>query len=165
MNTLLIDFSTPDAVTAWRPIDDRVMGGISSSRLRHDVSGHAVFEGEVSRENGGGFASIRAPSMRIDTPDVCALVLEVYGDGKRYKLNLRADERFDGINYQASFQPVAGEWTFIRLEFPDFIPTLRGRKMPDAPRLAPADVRQIGFMIADQQAGPFALAIRAIRTD
>lgn len=165
MPSPLIDFSAPEATFAWRAIDDRVMGGISSSRLRYDASGHAVFEGVVSREHGGGFASTRASSPPIDTPNASALILEVRGDGKRYKLNLRADERFDGINYQTSFQPPADEWTRVRLAFVQFIPTLRGRVLSDVPRLAPTEVRQIGLMIADQQAGPFALAIRAIHID
>ena len=39
---LLFDFSDPAAVTQWHAIDDRVMGGVSSSRLRHDPAGHAV---------------------------------------------------------------------------------------------------------------------------
>ena len=57
---LLFDFGDPAAVTEWNAIDDRVMGGVSGSRLRHDPTGHAVFEGSVSLERNGGFASIRS---------------------------------------------------------------------------------------------------------
>lgn len=57
---LLFDFRDPGEVTEWDAIDDRVMGGLSSSRLRHDPAGHAVFEGKVSLERNGGFASIRS---------------------------------------------------------------------------------------------------------
>jgi hypothetical protein len=60
MHKLLFDFSDPSAVDAWRAIDDRVMGGISRSQLRHDPTAHAVFEGLVSLEQNGGFASVRA---------------------------------------------------------------------------------------------------------
>ena len=56
----LFDFSDPRAAEAWRAIDDRVMGGVSRSRLRHDRAGHAVFEGDVSLERNGGFASVRS---------------------------------------------------------------------------------------------------------
>ena len=48
MLALLFDFTDPLAVTAWSAIGDRVMGGLSNSRLRYDAAGHAVFEGEVS---------------------------------------------------------------------------------------------------------------------
>ncbi|HYN61623.1 MAG TPA: CIA30 family protein [Rubrivivax sp.] len=47
---VLFDFSDPVSVNDWAAIDDRVMGGVSRSRLRHDPAGHAVFEGLVSLE-------------------------------------------------------------------------------------------------------------------
>jgi NADH dehydrogenase [ubiquinone] 1 alpha subcomplex assembly factor 1 len=40
---LLFDVGDPGAVAEWDSIDDRVMGGVSSSRLRHDPADHAVF--------------------------------------------------------------------------------------------------------------------------
>ena len=62
---LLFDFSDPAIVSDWAPIDDRVMGGISRSKLRHDLAGHAAFEGTVSLERNGGFASVRSsPGVR-----------------------------------------------------------------------------------------------------
>jgi hypothetical protein len=39
----------------------------------------------------------------------------------------------------------------------------RGRVLDDAPPLDPARVRELGFMIGERQAGPFALALRALR--
>ena len=38
--------------THWELLSDRVMGGVSSSRLRHDPAGHAIFEGNVSLDVG-----------------------------------------------------------------------------------------------------------------
>lgn len=157
-----MDFSNPDAVVSWQAIDDRVMGGASLSRLRHDPEGYAVFEGEVSFDNGGGFASSRNAQFVIEPPDGRALVLEVRGDGKRYKLNLRTDDGFDGINYQTAFQPPAGEWSIITLPLADFAPTFRGRVLADAPPLDAPKVRQIGLMIGDRQQGVFALAVRRV---
>jgi len=60
MAKLLFDFDDRSAVDGWHAIDDRVMGGVSCSRLRHDPAGHAVFEGEVSLAQNGGFASVRS---------------------------------------------------------------------------------------------------------
>ena len=163
MDSLLIDFSNPDAVLSWQAIDDRVMGGASLSRLRHDAAGYAVFDGEVSFDNGGGFASVRNTQFAIDSPEAVALVLEVRGDGKRYKLNLRMDDGFDGINYQAAFQPPAGEWSVITLPLAAFEPTFRGRALTDAPALDVSKVQQIGLMIGDRQEGRFHLACARIR--
>lgn len=160
METTLIDFSNPDAVLPWQAIDDRVMGGVSRSRMRYDPAGHAVFEGEVSFDNGGGFASLRNAEFAIDSPDANALLLEVRGDGKRYKLNLRTDDAYDGINYQAAFQSPAGDWSIITLPLAAFVPTFRGRVLADAPPLDASKVRQIGLLIGDRQQGVFALAVR-----
>ncbi len=146
----------------WNPINDGVMGGVSRSQLRHDPAGYADFTGHVSFENNGGFASVRCQPCDLGRQDVIAYLLEVRGDGKRYKLNLRTDNSFDGVNYQVGFLPPTGIWTTCRLASADFLPNWRGRSVPDAPPLDTARLRQIGLMIADRQEGPFALAVRSI---
>ena len=160
--TDLFRFDAASAVAAWSAIDDAVMGGVSRSRLRHDPAGHAVFEGEVSLQHGGGFASVRSAARALGVAPARACVIEVLGDGKRYKLNLRTDDAFDGVNYQASFEPPAGAWALLRLPLAAFVPTFRGRRVADAAALDPAFLRQVGLMIADRQAGRFALAVRSI---
>ena len=84
------------------------MGGLSQSQLRYVPAGDADFAGQVSFENNGGFASVRCQPGDLGRKDVSAYLFEVCGDGKRYKLNLRTDNSFDGINDQARFDPPAG---------------------------------------------------------
>ncbi|GAP37933.1 CIA30 family protein [Piscinibacter sakaiensis] len=159
---LLFDFADPAAVTAWSPIDDRVMGGISRSHLRHDPRGHAVFEGSVSLDRNGGFASVRSAAGARGKTGAVDCLLEVCGDAKRFKLNLLTEDAFDGLNYQAGFAPEPGDWKIIRIALAAFRPTFRGREVQGAPSLDPARVCRVGLMIADRQAGPFELAIRRI---
>jgi NADH dehydrogenase [ubiquinone] 1 alpha subcomplex assembly factor 1 len=154
-------FSDAQACEGWRPIDDRIMGGASQSHMRHESAGFAVFEGAVSQEDGGGFASVRHASLTLGTPQTTLYRLQVLGDGKRYKLNLRTDQTFDGVNYQAVFQPPAGQWATVDLWLEAFAPTRRGRVVPAHP-LAPERVSQVGLMIADRQWGPFSLCIRSV---
>ena len=126
----------------------------------------------MSADNNGGFASVRsalappAPggfgNEGLDAGDRDAIELEVRGDGRRYKLALRTDRGFDGVNYQAAFAPPAGLWTRVRLALADFRPTWRGRPVPDAPSLHGARIEQVGLMIADRQFGGFELAVRGI---
>jgi NADH dehydrogenase [ubiquinone] 1 alpha subcomplex assembly factor 1 len=156
-----VNFTEPDCSQAWHAIDDRIMGGESRSRLRHDPAGYAVFEGTVSPDNGGGFASVRHAGLSLGAANAMAYRLEVLGDGKRYKLNLRTDQTFDGVNYQAVFQPPAGQWSTIELPVDAFVATFRGRPV-SAPPLAPYRVSQVGLMIADRQWGPFALGLRSL---
>lgn len=157
----LYRFDTPEAVLDWGPVDDVVMGGVSHSTMRHDPAGHAVFEGVVSLERNGGFASVRSRPRDLGAADTVACVVEVRGDGKRYKVNLRTDELYDGVNYQAAFDVPADVWTTVRLPLSAFAPTFRGRTV-DAPPIDPARLRQVGFVIADRQAGAFRLSVRAI---
>jgi hypothetical protein len=165
MASELFCFESAASVAGWSAIDDVVMGGVSRSHLRYDPAGYAVFEGFVSLEHNGGFASVRSGLQDLGVPGAAAYSIEFNGDGKRYKLNLRTDDAFDGVNYQAAFEAPAGPWTWVRLSLCAFVPTFRGRRVSDAPKLDPARVRQIGLMIADRQAGPFALAVRSIRAE
>jgi hypothetical protein len=161
----LIDFANLKEIERWSPINDAVMGGISESRLRFDPAGHVVFSGNVSFANNGGFASVRCSPVDLGVTDAIAYLLEVLGDGKQYKLNLRTDEAFDGVNYQCRFHPPAGIWTTCRLACSVFSPSRRGKPVPDAPPFNPAHLRQVGFMIADRQEGGFSLAIRGISVE
>mgnify|MGYP001203980084 FL=1 len=159
----LFCFATPASTDGWFAIDDGVMGGLSRSRMQHHPAGHAIFSGVVSLERNSGFASVRAPlPHEVAAQDAAGYLVEACGDGHRYRLNLRMAESFDGINYQAEFAPPVGDWSVIRLPVAAFLPTWRGKPVPDAPPLDPASVKQVGLMIADRQAGPFALSIRRI---
>ena len=158
----LFDFSDPRAAGAWRAIDDRVMGGVSRSRLRHDRAGHAVFEGEVSLDRNGGFASVRSSPGERGQAGATACLIEARGDAKQFKLSLLTDDGFDSVNYQASFTTMGHDWQTISLPLSAFRASFRGRDMPDVPALNPARIRQVGLMIAGRQAGPFALDIRRI---
>ena len=159
---LLFDFSDPAAVAQWAPIDDRVMGGISRSRLRHDPAGHAVFEGEVSLERNGGFASVRSSPAARGQPGAAACLIGLRGTGQRFKLSLLIDDGFDSLNYQTGFAATGGSWQTLCLPLAAFRASFRGREVPGAPALDPARIRQVGLMIAERQAGPFALDIRQI---
>jgi hypothetical protein len=155
-------FSSTSSVAAWSSIDDRVMGGCSTSCLRYDPTGHAIFEGTVKPENNGGFASVRTQATDLGVENASAYVLRVNSDGKRYKFNLRMDDSFDGVIYQTAFVTPASVWTSLQLPVSQFSATFRGRPVPDAPRLDPLLVRQIGFMIADRQMGDCSLIVRSI---
>ncbi len=161
----LFRFDQPEGTAGWFAIDDGVMGGQSRSSLRHDAAGHAVFAGNVSLANGGGFASVRSRAQDLAAPGAVAYVLTVRGDGKRYKLAVRCDDHIDGISHQATFVAPSGAFTEVRLPLADFVATLRGRSVAAAPALDPTRVRQAGLLIAERQAGPFALALRSLRAE
>lgn len=159
----LFRFDVESSVEGWSSIDDRVMGGVSNSRLRYEKAGYAVFEGVVSLDRNGGFASVRSRPVDLGVPGTTCYWLEVKGDGKLYKLNLRTDDGFDGPNYQAVFAPPEGQWTTIEMPVPAFNPSFRGRSVEGAAPLDPMRVRQVGLIIPDRQEGSFSLAVRSIQ--
>ena len=154
----LLDLSSADVVRTFQVVNDGVMGGASTSRLSL-VSGCMAFEGEVSLENDGGFASFRGP-VRIPV-DSTALLLTMRGDGRRYKLTLRLDNGPGAAQYQAAFV-AARDWKTLRFLPADFQASFRGRAFA-APPLRFGDVRYMGLLISDRQAGPFRIELKEIR--
>lgn len=143
----------------WQAINDGVMGGISSGRMVQAEDG-LRFEGELSLENNGGFASVRRP-VDQDLSEAFGVRLKLRGDGRTYQFRLRQDSRFDGVAWRAEFT-TSTEWQTVVLSFEDFTPVFRGRGVPQAGPVVPAAIQQIGFMLADKAPGPFALEIGAI---
>ena len=147
----------------WIIVNDGVMGGLSSSRFTDSSLGYATFTGTLSLENNGGFASVRALTREGVLAGRAVLALRVRGDGRTYQVRLRTDRQFDGIAYMSEFSTVEGEWREVRLPLTDFRPTFRGRRPQRAQPLSPADVRQIGLLLADKRPGAFRLDVDWIR--
>lgn len=143
----------------WRAVNDGVMGGVSSGRVVQGEEGPR-FEGELSLENNGGFSSVRR-RVDEDLSGVTGVRLEVRGDGRTYQFRMRMDDRFDGVAWRAEF-PAGDEWRTVEMDFAKFIPVFRGYRVKDAGPLVPAKIRQIGFLVADKQAGAFRLDIRSV---
>jgi len=156
----VLDFADPASTPGFRVINDGVMGGVSTSRLVH-ADGALRFEGDVSLENNGGFASFRGPVRLPD--EATALLLTVRGDGQRYKLALKLDDSGSTPQYQAPFV-AHREWTTIRFVAADFAASFRGRGVHAAP-LDLGAVRALGVLISDRQAGPFRLELREVRAE
>jgi len=168
MNTLadtdkiIFAFQTANNTAAWQVVNDDVMGGVSRSSF-HLTNGVAVFRGEVSLENNGGFASVRSLPARHDLAGCDAFVIRVRGDGRRYKFTARTDPSFDSAIYQAVFTTRKDEWEEHRLPLKQFVPTFRGRGLSGEPPLDPTKVTSVGFLISDKQSGAFRLEVAWIK--
>ena len=160
----VFDFESSPNAGSWQIVNDDVMGGISRSSFTQ-TPGAALFHGELSLENNGGFASVRSAPMAHQLSGTKALVLRVRGDGKRYKLTLRTDSGFNTPIYQCAFSTRAGVWEEHRLPLQQFVPTFRGRVLSHHPPLEPAAIGSLGFMISDKQQGPFRLEVAWIKAE
>ena len=122
----------------------------------------ASFQGDLSVENNGGFASVRSPELQEMLEGVDAIRLKVRGDGRDYQLSIRTDRTSSGVRYRTSFPTEPGAWTEVLLPLEKFRPTWRGRSVPGAPQLAAEDVRSFGFMVSDKQVGQFRLDVESL---
>jgi len=157
----------PIDAAAWQIVNDGVMGGVSSSAVRALGAGGLRFEGRLSLDYGGGFASARRSFSlpgEVAVPSVSAFALRVRGDGRQYRLTVfmrdpRTGER-EPYHYQGAFK-TSGDEQEIVLPLADFVARFRGRPV-DAPLLDPQRIIAIGLQISDRQAGPFVLDVRSI---
>jgi monofunctional biosynthetic peptidoglycan transglycosylase len=159
---LVIDFKGAIEVKLWSAINDGVMGGLSEGNASFTENGNLLFSGNLSLENNGGFSSIRMIPADLDFGGCKGVRIKVKGDGRSYQFRLRTGRRFDGTAYKCDFSTIADKWIEINLYFDSFLPTYRGKIIKNAKPLDSAEIKQIGFLIADKSAGPFKLIVDRI---
>jgi NADH dehydrogenase [ubiquinone] 1 alpha subcomplex assembly factor 1 len=160
--TMLFDFSKPDAAKAWQTVNDGVMGGVSDGKVRITEK-NLEFYGRLSLENNGGFASVRSKAAKMDLAKYDGLVLKVRGDGREYYLNVHVPTFQIAFSYRASFTTEKDKWTEVTIPFKDLKATAFGRVVKKGKPLNPSNVEAVGFLLADKKAGPFKLDVAWIK--
>lgn len=161
---VVFDFKNPASFKPWQTINDTVMGGVSESSLQPGGKGTALFTGTLSLKNNGGFCTASSRENKsYNLSGFQGVAVRLKGDGKKYKFTLKADTRFMGFAYQVDFVTTKDQWMTLQAPFKEFAARFRGMPQPDAPALNTAQITSFGFLIADKQAGPFALEIEWIK--
>jgi NADH dehydrogenase [ubiquinone] 1 alpha subcomplex assembly factor 1 len=160
---ILFDFGTLEDMDDWLIVNDGVMGGLSKSKFDLSDRNTAIFSGNVSLENNGGFVSTRTKAMQFQLDGFKGVLVRVKGDGKKYQFRMRTEGRFDGISYRYHFETDINQWQTISIPFNKCVPVFRGRILPNADPVSPKDIQQVGFLISDKQAGDFHLEIQWIK--
>ncbi|MEA5533627.1 CIA30 family protein [Crocosphaera sp. XPORK-15E] len=146
---LLFDFTNPneDLKNTWGAIDDVVMGGVSESNIRLEQD-RAVFFGNVSTANNGGFASVRTRNLQppLNLSNYEGIELRVQGDGKRYKFITRCEGKWDGVGYCYSFDTFYNCPTNVRIPFTDLIPVFRAKTVSEMGKFDPSCVYSMQLM-------------------
>ena len=124
----------------FAPLDDVVMGGVSSSTFQN-----GKWSGTVSDSNSGGFVGIRSTPFAnpLDMSSCQGIELKMKGcQDKVFKAVLRDSTDFNGICWTAAFggKPKGGLNLFggaggdaertVRIQFEDLIPTIFARTVP-----------------------------------
>ena len=155
---IYMDFTNSNAIRDCWIVNDDVMGGLSQSRLRQDANG-MFFEGLVSLENNGGFASMRSSARFPQGAQQIELLAK--GDGKSYKLVLRT-ALAPRVTYAADF--IAGPtWQSYQFDASQFKSTIRGQAV-HAPTLSFVDVIEYGILISNRQTGSFVIQLKTLQS-
>lgn len=163
-----IVFNSDQSVSAWRSINDGVMGGRSSGSVRFDPSskngeGALIFQGVINT-NGGGFASVRLPVSPGMLDEKAVIKLRIKSDARAYKLTFRtnARARWRPVSFQALIPSTKkGEWAEVSIPLKGLAASVFGRPVSGA-RFEKANVREIGIILADGLDGPFKLEMSAL---
>ena len=153
----LLDSNGKTSKIKWNIVNDTVMGGRSSSRWS-DKSSTLSFEGFLSLENNGGFASIRHDLNNINLSGTEGIFIKVKGDGRKYQFRIRS-QASRWANYSQEFKTKKNTVQTFYLPYKDFKPSWRGRSVRNVPTLTGKDVRGIGFLLGDKIQGKFKLDI------
>ncbi len=168
-----MNLNSPNYQEMWGVINDGVMGGLSQSsfEIRED---YALFSGEVSIANSGGFASTRTRNFEptINLENYQGITLKICGDGNRYKLFIRTEATWDGVAYAASFDTIQDQWLDINIPFKNFVPVFRAKTLDNVPPINPQKITALQLMLSKFefdgelnphfQPGNFALKVKSI---
>lgn len=160
LNNQGVLFNSDMSIDNWYVVNDGVMGGLSIGNFVKISSGNAVFSGEVSLENNGGFTSIRnyfEQPIKIDNYE--SIAMRVNGDGNEYQFRLK-DENSKRFDYIVSFKTVIG-WQNIIIPLSEFEASFRGNKL-DLPNFDGEILTQIAILIGNKQEQNFNLEIEKI---
>lgn len=153
---IIFDFTKESNLQEWAIVDDNVMGGRSNGKILLNEDGHAVFMGDVSLDNNGGFSSVRYSMEPQDIREYTKVVLRVKGDGLRYQLRLKPN-KYDRHSYIQYFT-THGEWQTIEIELSSFYATFRGRLL-DMPHFHNDILSEVAFLVGNKKAESFRLEI------
>ncbi|KJH73254.1 CIA30 family protein [Aliterella atlantica] len=173
---LLFDFWQPsnDLKNTWGAVDDVVMGGVSESEIRL-IDGAALFTGNVSTQNSGGFVSVRTKNLTplLDLSKYEGVELRVKGDGNRYKFLLRTESKWDGVAYSYSFDTISNTWISVRIPFSQMVPVFRAKTLKTGEEIDSKNICSLQLMLSkfeyDGELNPnftpggFALQVESIK--
>ena len=162
---MALTFDSPNEQPRWYAVDDGVMGGVSQSTFSV-TNNEGRFHGEVSLENGGGFASVRREPNGFEPTlaDAQGIALTVRGDGRTYQLRIKSTSLGNASAYRVKFTPSQDAWETLHFSWDAFEAVRRGTVLSDAPAVTPSEIHQLGFLIADRTAGPFRLQVSRIES-
>jgi len=152
-------FNKQSTLDNWILVNDVVMGGQSISSFSLDDEGHGVFQGKVSLENNGGFASLRYRFENSDIQSFSSIAIRLKGDGLNYQFRVKS-KKYDRQSYVYHFQ-TSGKWEWIEIPLDEMYPSWRGRTL-NMPNYPGQTMEEIAIFIGNKKPEEFHLEIDQI---
>jgi len=151
---LISNFATGEGLEfVGRVVNDTVMGGRSDSDVLMSNEG-ALFQGNVTRRGGGGFASLRfdprdpvAFAKLLSSGKGIAVCANKLKGPSGWKMQLNSKQ---GLQWQQDFQASGSSNSIARIPFASMMPTFRGMPQgnPGLSEQAIQDIQGFGFMLS-----------------
>ena len=155
-NHTIFLFGKDADLSGWEIQDDVVMGGVSQGRFALNDAGNAVFSGNVSLENNGGFSSLQYGFDPVDVSKKSAIYIGLKGDGKRYQLRVESEKNAPH-GYACDFD-TTGDWQVVRIPFADMYAIHHGDRL-DLPNYPGQTLAHVQLLIGNNKAESFQLEI------
>ena len=156
-NIVVFDKETKNS--KWYITNDDVMGGVSNSSIVIDNEGSAIFSGQVSLENNGGFSMVRLPVDISLNSNSSKIVLKIKGDSKKYQLRIKSKKR-QRFWYVSTFQ-TSNKIQKIEIPLKDFYPSFRGYRL-NYNNFSGNNIKEIAILIGNKKNENFNLKIEKI---
>ncbi|PKQ61756.1 CIA30 family protein [Labilibaculum filiforme] len=155
----LVEFNSTSNISDWFVINDTIMGGKSDSGFYLNKEGDAVFKGNISLENKGGFSMLKHRLLPINVAKYDTIALKLKGDGKRYQVRLKSNS--EEQHAYASYFVTSGNWQIIEIPLAELHPTFRGQKLQIA-NYPNKILEEIAILIGNKKAESFHLELKWI---
>ncbi len=158
-----INFGKTKSGTNWLVINDGVMGGLSDSKAVL-LNNSILFDGNVSLENNGGFASLRSERSNIDLSKARSVTVRYRSENQKAGLRLIKSDMFY-LPYLKVYLPETNwEWKTVNFSMTDFeeyrLERNTGKTLNDDDF---EDIIRVGLIVSNKIEGPFKIEVDYIK--
>lgn len=117
-DAFVIDFGE-SAEDSWYAVNDTVMGGVSDGDVLFEEDS-MIFEGEVSTDNNGGFASVRSPRDETDLSMYSRVLIRMKSEGQPFSMVIADNPLWYADQFKYDIVAPDEGWNTIEIPFESF---------------------------------------------
>ena len=140
----------------WLVVNDNVMGGVSESNIRFSENNTLIFQGRVSIENNGGFASFRYNTKNLKVNKDQKIKMVVIGDSKEYQIRIKPSQNIR-YTYSKTFKTTNSK-QIIEIPLNEFTAQYRGYKL-NMENFDFDKIEEFGILVGNKKNEEFRLEI------